>query len=50
MDMNSKKELSVLKSYLSTGSYELTARELSLPKKSVDNALLRVRKKLDSLR
>ena len=49
-DRLSKKELSVLKSYLTTGSYELTARELSLPKKSVDNALLRVRKKLDSLR
>lgn len=46
----SRLELLVLKSYLSTGSYEDTAQELSLTRKSVDNALLRVRKKLDSLK
>ncbi len=43
-------ELSVLKKFLDSGSYEQTARELSVAKKSVDNALLRIRKKLDSLK
>ncbi len=46
----SELELSVLQSFLKTGSYEQSAKELSLSKKSVDNALLRVRKKLDSLK
>ncbi len=44
----SKLELKVLKSYLSTCSYDLTAKELSLPRKSVDNALCRIRRKLNS--
>lgn len=46
----SKLELAVLRSYLNTGSYEKTAAHLSLSRKSVDNALLRVRRKLDSLK
>lgn len=46
----SRLELSVLRSYLYTGSYDDTAKELSIPRKSVDNALNRVRKKLDSLK
>lgn len=46
----SELELLVLKSYLSTGSYHATAKELSLSRKSVDNALARVRRKLDSLK
>jgi RNA polymerase sporulation-specific sigma factor len=46
----SKLELKVLKSFLITGSYDETATELGLSKKSVDNALCRVRKKLDSLK
>ena len=46
----SRFELSVLKRYLSTGSYDDTAKELSVSRKSVDNALLRVRRKLDSLK
>lgn len=41
-------ELNVLKSFLKTGSYELTASELSLTRKSVDNALYRIRRKLNS--
>ncbi len=49
-DRLSKLELSVLQSFLETGSYEKTANELGLSRKSVDNALLRVRKKLDSLK
>ncbi len=43
----SRLEINVLKSFLSTGSYDLTARELSLSRKSVDNALSRIRRKLD---
>ncbi len=43
-------ELSVLRSFLATESYEATAKELSVSRKSVDNALLRVRRKLDSLK
>ena len=43
-------ELLVLKSYLATGSYDDTATELSVSRKSVDNALSRVRRKLDSLK
>lgn len=46
----SELEFSVLRSYLSTGSYEQTAADLSMTRKSVDNALSRVRKKLDSLK
>ncbi len=45
----SKFENVVLSSYLKTGSYEKTAEELSVSKKSVDNALFRIRKKLDSI-
>lgn len=45
----SKLELSVLKVFLINGSYEQTAKELNLSRKSVDNALMRIRKKLDSL-
>lgn len=41
-------EISVLKSFLKTGSYQLTAKELSLSRKSVDNALFRIRRKLNS--
>lgn len=44
----SKLELKVLKSFLNTGNYEETAKELSISRKSVDNALVRVRKKLNS--
>lgn len=44
----SKLEIKVLKSFLSTGSYDLTANELSLTRKSVDNALYRIRRKLNS--
>lgn len=44
----SKLELKVLNSFLKTGSYDDTAKELSLNRKSVDNALVRVRKKLNS--
>ena len=43
-------EMTVLKSYLSSGSYDLTALELGISRKSVDNALLRVRKKLDTFK
>ena len=44
----SELELNVLKSYLKTGSYDATAEELSITKKTVDNALSRVRRKLNS--
>lgn len=44
----SKFELAVLKSFLKNGSYDITAEELSVDKKAVDNALVRVRKKLNS--
>ena len=46
----SKLELTVLKSYLLTGSYDRTAEELMFSRQSVDIALLRVRKKLDGLK
>lgn len=46
----SKLELSVLKSFLVSGNYDDTAASLGLSKKSVDNALCRVRRKLDSLK
>ena len=41
-------ELKVLSSFLVTSSYDKTAKELGLTRKSVDNALLRVRRKLNS--
>lgn len=41
-------EIKVLKSFLKTGSYDITASELSLTRKSVDNALFRIRRKLSS--
>lgn len=47
-DKLSELELKVLKSYLDTGSYDATAAELSINKKTVDNALARVRRKLNS--
>lgn len=40
-------EYKVLKSFLNTESYDLTAEELGVSRKSVDNALSRVRKKLN---
>ena len=43
----SKKEVLVLKSFLKTGSYDATAKELSISRKSVDNALVRIRRKLN---
>ena len=41
-------EFKVLKSFLNTESYDKTAEELGLTKKSVDNAMVRIRKKLNS--
>lgn len=41
-------EFRVLKSYLNTGSYDITANDLSITRKAVDNALSRVRNKLNS--
>lgn len=43
----SKMELEVLSSFLKTGSYDDTAKELSISRKAVDNALVRVRRKLN---
>jgi len=43
----SEKEVLVLKSFLKTGSYDSTAKELSISRKSVDNALVRIRRKLN---
>ncbi len=40
-------EFKVLVAYLNTGSYDAAALELGLSRKSVDNALLRIRKKLN---
>ena len=42
----SKLEATVLDSYIQTGSYDETANQLSISRKSVDNALMRVRKKI----
>lgn len=42
----SKLETAVLDSYIQNGSYEETARQLSISRKSVDNALRRVRNKI----
>ena len=47
-DKLSALELKVLSSFLLTGSYDQTAIELCISRKSVDNALLRVRRKLNS--
>lgn len=47
-DVLSEMEFNVLKSFLNTESYEATANELGISRKSVDNALLRVRKKLNT--
>lgn len=47
-DLLSVMEFKVLKSFLNTESYELTAKELGISRKSVDNALLRIRKKLNT--
>ncbi len=41
-------EFKVLKAFLNTESYDKTAVQLGLTKKSVDNALVRIRKKLNS--
>lgn len=41
-------EFKVLKSFINTGSYDITAKDLGLSKKSVDNAMLRIRKKFNS--
>lgn len=41
-------EFKVLKSFILTGSYDETAKQLGLTRKSVDNALARIRKKLNS--
>ena len=46
-DKLTKLENKVLSSYLKTGSYDVTAQELSISRKSVDNALFRIRKKLE---
>ncbi len=43
----SQLEFKVLVTYLNTGSYDLTALELGITRKTVDNALLRIRKKLN---
>ena len=48
MSQLSKLEFKVLITYLETGNYEHTAAKLGLTKKSVDNALFRIRKKLGS--
>ncbi len=42
----SRLETAVLDSYIQTGSYDETAEQLSISRKSVDNALMRVRKKI----
>ena len=39
-------ETAVLDSYIQTGSYDETAEQLSITRKSVDNALMRVRRKI----
>ena len=42
-------EFKVLLAFLKNGSYDLTASELGVSRKSIDNALSRLRKKLDSI-
>ena len=44
----SSMEYNVLKSFLNTESYDDTAAQLQISRKSVDNALVRIRKKLNS--
>ncbi len=46
-DQLSDLEFKVLITYLNTGSYDSTATELNLSRKKVDNALTRIRKKLN---
>lgn len=41
-------EFRVLNSFLATGSYDKTASDLGITRKAVDNALVRIRKKLNS--
>lgn len=41
-------EFRVLKTFLETQSYEITAKALNLSRKSVDNAMLRIRRKISS--
>lgn len=41
-------EFKVLRSFLNTESYDKTAAELAISRKTVDNALVRIRKKLNS--
>ena len=46
----SKKELQILNEYLDGLTYDDIAKKLCISKKSVDNALSRIRKKLSFLR
>lgn len=46
----SKLETAVLDTYIHTGSYEETAKQLSISHKSVDNALMRVRRKIKQIK
>ena len=48
-DRLSNFEFKVLLTFLKSGSYDLAASELGVSRKSVDNALARLRKKLDSI-
>ena len=43
-------EFKVLSSFLDTESYDVTAERLGISRKSVDNAMVRIRKKLNSLK
>lgn len=48
-ELLSKKEWDIFKLYLGGASYEEIAESLDIPKKSVDNAVFRIRKKLKAL-
>ncbi len=48
-ELLSKKEWNIFKLYLGGASYEEIAESLGIPKKSVDNAVFRIRKKLKAL-
>lgn len=48
-ELLSKKEWNIFKLYLGGASYEEIAENLDIPKKSVDNAVFRIRKKLKAL-
>lgn len=48
-ELLSKKEWSVFRLYIDGASYEEIAESLDIPKKSVDNAVFRIRKKLKAL-